>query len=96
MKKIICLVAAIAMLASFGASAAVYQQGDVNTNASVDSTDMVSLRKMLIGEETVTETANVNADEDGVDIRDLVLLKKIVAGVQPEIVITKGTNEYAG
>ncbi len=95
MKKIISLVLAIALLASFGVSAAtVYSQGDVNKDGqAVGSEDLATLRKVLLNSETETDMADVNEDGD-TDILDLVFLKKIVAGYYDGEALTEGRNTF--
>ncbi len=52
--------------------------GDVNTDQTVDSTDIVLLKKGLLGAETVEGPyPDVNSDTQ-VDVRDLVRLKKLI------------------
>ena len=59
----------------------VFDLGDVNFDGSIDSGDLICLRKVLLGlENTGARFTNVNADDAGeTDIRDLVALKKIMA-----------------
>ena len=53
--------------------------GDMNGDISVDAQDLIILRKILLGSDDETETADVNCD-GVVDIRDLIRLKKIISG----------------
>lgn len=55
--------------------------GDANNNGEVENTDLVSLRKYLIGEGTV-ETTLADANYNGtIDVTDLIRIKKHLADV---------------
>ncbi|MBQ7726460.1 MAG: dienelactone hydrolase family protein, partial [Clostridia bacterium] len=56
--------------------------GDIDQDGSVHASDLVLLKRCLLGIMESTEAMDVNADEN-VDIRDLVHLKKIVSAQSP-------------
>ena len=59
-----------------------FQLGDVNTDTTVDSGDLIALRKILLSESALKnkQTTDINYDDD-VNIIDLVRLKKKLAGI---------------
>ena len=57
--------------------------GDVNGDGSVDMKDVLKLRKVIAGSETLTKELEALADVDGdgnVNMKDVLLLRKILAG----------------
>lgn len=55
--------------------------GDLDLNGRVDAADLAIMRKLLLGVEVETE-ANVDVNDDrSFDIKDLIRLKKIIAGL---------------
>lgn len=97
MKKLFALLLAIVMLFSFSymtvSAETVYSQGDVNMDGELkpNAADLILLRQVLLGTADETVMANVNEDES-VDIRDLVCLKKIV--ISTGIELQQGTNVF--
>lgn len=64
-----------------------YAAGDIDNSDSVNATDLLALKKHLLGINKAQDevfdnfAANANEDEDGtIDIRDLVAIKKIASG----------------
>lgn len=55
-----------------------YALGDVDFNGNIDTSDLVSLKKSLLGAESIIEFADVNNDGK-TDILDLISLKKMLA-----------------
>ncbi len=63
-------------------SATFFLVGDIAKDGKVDSTDIASLRKNIIGAEEIAEKyADIN-DDGAVDVIDLVRIKKISAGIK--------------
>ncbi len=59
--------------------------GDVNGDGSINMKDVLMLRKVLAGVETLSERFEGNADvngDGGVDMKDVLMLRKILAGVK--------------
>ena len=73
------IVVAVILLGSISVSATevVSGYGDVNMDNEVNSADLISLRKYLLGVSEKTMFTDVNNDKY-TDIRDLVRLKKIL------------------
>ena len=55
-----------------------YALGDVDFNGNIDTSDLASLKKSLLGAESIIEFADVNNDGK-TDILDLISLKKMLA-----------------
>lgn len=55
-----------------------YELGDVNFDRKIDSEDLASLRKHLLGANTEIGFADANGDND-IDIRDLISVKKALS-----------------
>lgn len=55
-----------------------YELGDVNLDNKIDSEDLASLRKHLLGANTEIGFADANGDND-IDIRDLISVKKALS-----------------
>lgn len=93
MKKIIAVLIAALTISSFGLIAnAAYYPGDVNNSGGEPAADdLTSLKKHLLGSETV---AMPDVNEDGeINIKDLVSLKKILVIKGAGLDLTKGTNK---
>ena len=63
-------------------SATFFLVGDIDSNDKVDSVDMSCLRKDLLGEEEYNAKYTDINDDDTLDLKDLVRIKKIAAGIQ--------------
>lgn len=88
---ILVVTISVAGASSFSCFAAV--AGDVNGDGSRNANDLTLLRKILLGVEPEVSGAYVNED-DSIDVRDLVRLKKLIAN-PPEEYWSDG-NEQGG
>lgn len=63
--------------------------GDMDGSGAIDASDITALRKVLLGVndpliiDWAGNISNVKGESTGVDIRDLVALKKKIAGIEP-------------
>lgn len=61
------------------ASSQAYLKGDVNSDGSVTSSDLIVLKKYLIGQSTSSTSLDINSDGK-VNVLDLIILKSILLG----------------
>lgn len=96
MKKILAVLLAVLMLSSFATvvnSEAVYSLGDVDMSGELEpnGSDLIYLRKVLLGIKEDLGMSDVNEDA-AVNIIDLISLKKKLANPSAGIIIAKGDN----
>ena len=69
--------------------------GDINSDRKINASDIILLKKMLLGIEQLTNKANVNEDT-ATDIRDLIRLKKILMNLKDVIGNDIGVSSSKG